>query len=93
MDISLTDALREFVQAKVQSGEFSSEGAVVEAALRRLQDREPSALASLIDHEFVEFCDREGDERVTLVEVLQATSGIPGSLAESIIEDERADRF
>jgi Arc/MetJ-type ribon-helix-helix transcriptional regulator len=78
---------------KVRSGEFPSEGAVVEAALRRLRDQEAPALDNLIDHEFVEFCGREGDDTVTLDEVLRATSTIPGSMAQAIIEEERADRF
>ena len=52
-----------------------------------------SDLDELIDLEFEAFCAREGDESVTLEEVLKATSSIPGSMAEAIIEDERADRF
>jgi putative addiction module CopG family antidote len=93
MNVSLTNDLKNFVRKKVQSGVFPSEGAVVEAALRRLQDQEAPALDNLIDHEFVEFCGREGDDSVTLDEVLRATSTIPGSMAQAIIEEERADRF
>jgi putative addiction module CopG family antidote len=93
MNIALTNDLKNFVRRKVQSGEFPSEEAVVEAALKRLQDQESPALDGLIDHEFVEFCDREGDDSVTLDEVLRATSTIPGSMAQVIIEEERADRF
>jgi putative addiction module CopG family antidote len=93
MEVSLTETLKEFVRTKVQSGEFSSEEAVVEAALRRLQDLESPALDGLIDHEFVAFCDREGDENVTLEEVLRATSEIPGSMAQFLIDEERAERF
>lgn len=51
------------------------------------------ALDDLIDHEFVAYCTREGDERVTLEEVLEATSKIEDSMARVIIEEERADRF
>jgi putative addiction module CopG family antidote len=94
MNVSLTHDLKNFVRKKVQSGEFPSEEAVVEAALKSLQDQEaPAALDNLIDHEFVEFCGREGDDTVTLDEVLKATSTIPGSMAQAIIEEERADRF
>ena len=50
-------------------------------------------LEELIDLEFEAFCAREGDEDVTLDEVRKATESIPGSMAEAIIEDERADRF
>ncbi len=52
-----------------------------------------SALEELLDLEFEAFCAREGNENVTLEEVRKATSSIPGSMAEAIIEDERADRF
>jgi putative addiction module CopG family antidote len=93
MGISLTNDMKNFVREKVQSGEFPSEEAVVEAALKRLQGQEAPPLDDLIDHEFVAFCAREGDDRVTLDEVLRATSTIPGSMAEAIIEEGRADRF
>jgi Arc/MetJ-type ribon-helix-helix transcriptional regulator len=86
-------SVKDFVRKKVQSGEFPSEEAVVEEALKRLQDQESPAVDGLIDHEFVEFCGREGDDTVTLDEVLRATSKIPGSMAQAIIEEERADRF
>jgi hypothetical protein len=52
-----------------------------------------STLEDLIDLEFEAFCAREGDENVTLEEVRRATASIPGSMAEAIIEEERADRF
>ncbi len=94
MNVSLTNDIKDFVRKKVRSGEFPSEEAVVEEALKCLQGQEAPALDDgLIDHEFVEFCDREGDESITLDEVLKATSTIPGSLAQAIIEEERADRF
>ncbi len=93
MNVSLTNDMKNFVRKKVLSGEFPSEEAVVDAALRRLQEQEALALEGLIDQEFVAFCDREGDETVTLDDVLRATSKIPGSMAQVIIEEERADRF
>jgi putative addiction module CopG family antidote len=93
MNVSLPHDLESFVRRKVQSGEFPSDEAVVRAALKRLQECETQPLQSIIDHEFVEFCDREGDDNVTLDEVLRATSTIPGSMAQVIIEEERADRF
>jgi hypothetical protein len=46
-----------------------------------------------IDHEFVAYCEREGDESVTLEDVLEATSKIKDSMARVIIEEERAERF
>lgn len=57
-----------------------------------LLDARP-VLDEFIDLEFEAFCAREGDESVTLGEVLKATASIPGSMAESIAEDERAERF
>jgi putative addiction module CopG family antidote len=93
MNISLTNDLKDFVREKVESGEFPSEEAVIEAALRNLREQEMPALEDFIDHEFVESCEREGDDSVTLEEALRATSTIPDSMAESLIEEERADRF
>lgn len=55
--------------------------------------RQGSVLEELIDLEFEEFCAREGNENVTLEEVRKATASIPGSMAEAIIEEERAERF
>ena len=50
-------------------------------------------LEDLIDLDFEDYCAREGDDRVSLEEVLRATAKIPGSVAETIAEEERADRF
>jgi hypothetical protein len=55
--------------------------------------RAGSVLDELIDLEFEAFCAREGDEDITLDAAREATAGIPGSMAEAIVEDERADRF
>jgi Arc/MetJ-type ribon-helix-helix transcriptional regulator len=93
MSLPIANDLKDFVRKKVQSGQFPSEEAVVEAALKRLREEEASGLEELIDREFVEFCTREGDDRVTLEEVLGATAKIPGPMAQVIIEEERADRF
>jgi Arc/MetJ-type ribon-helix-helix transcriptional regulator len=93
MDTPLKNDLKDFVRKKVQSGQFPSEEAVVEAALKRFQEEEAPGPEGLVDHEFVEFCAREGDDRVLLEEVLEATSKIPGSMARAIIEEERADRI
>jgi putative addiction module CopG family antidote len=99
MNISLTDELKDFVQRKIENGQYPSEKAVIEAALKRLRDQEDEnrsnvpTLDDLIDHEFVEYCAREGDDGVTLDEVLEATSTIKDSMARVIIEEERAERF
>jgi putative addiction module CopG family antidote len=99
MTVSLTDELKDFVKRKIESGQYPSEEAVIEAALKRLKDQEDisqkavQSLDDLIDHEFVEFCAREADDGVTLNEVLEATSTIKDSMARVIIEEERAERF
>jgi Arc/MetJ-type ribon-helix-helix transcriptional regulator len=93
MNVFLSNDLKMFIRKKVESGEFPSEQAVVEAALKRFKNQEPASLESLIDQDFVEFCGREGDNAVTLDEVLWATSTIPGSMSQAIIEEERADRI
>ena len=60
MNVSLTDELKEFIQKKIESGQYRSEEAVIEAALERLRDQEDGArktvptLDELIDQEFVE---------------------------------------
>ena len=99
MNVSLTDELKDFVQKKIETGQYPSEEAVIEAALKRLRDQEYEkgktvpTLDDLIDHEFVEYCARENDDDVTLQEVLEGTSSIKDSMARVIIEEERADRF
>ncbi len=99
MNVSLTDELKDFVQKEIETGQYPSEEAVIEAALKRLRDQEYEkgktvpTLDDLIDHEFVEYCARENDDDVTLEEVLEGTSSIKDSMARVIIEEERADRF
>ena len=99
MNVSLTDELKDFVQKMLETGQYSSEEAVIEAALKRLRDQEYEkgktvpTLDDLIDHEFVEYCARENDDDVTSEEVLEGTSSIKDSMARVIIEEERADRF
>jgi Arc/MetJ-type ribon-helix-helix transcriptional regulator len=87
-----------FVQRKVKNGQYPSEEAVIEAALRQLRDQDEQrktvpTLDDLIDHEFVEYCARQAGDGVTLDEVLEVTSTISDSMARVIIEEERADRF
>ena len=99
MNVALTDEMRDFVQKKVENGQYPSEEAVIEAALQRLRDQEdPKAnpaptLDELIDHDFVDYCVREADDGANLDDVLRATSTIEGSMARVIIDEERADRF
>jgi putative addiction module CopG family antidote len=99
MTVSLTDELKDFVKKKIESGQYPSEEAVIEAALKRLRDQEDesrrtmSTVDDLIHHDFVEYCAREADDGVTLDEVLEATSTIKDSMARVIIEEERAERF
>lgn len=62
-----------------------------EAREQPLQTR--PALEDLLDLEFEAYCAREGDENVTLEEVQKATASIPGSMAQAVIDEERAERF
>jgi hypothetical protein len=94
MNLPLNPEWKHWVEQKVESGQYSSEEAVMVAALNALKGQESTpALEDLIDLDFEEFCAREGDESISLEEVLEATAGIPGSMAQAIIEDERAERF
>lgn len=93
MDFTLDRKLEQFVRDKVRSGQFGSEVAVIEAALVRLLSEESPGLEAMIDQEFEAYCVREGDDRISLEEVLAATARIPGSMAQAIIDEERADRF
>ncbi len=98
MTVSLTDELKDFVKKKIESGQYPSEEALIEAALKRLKDQEDmsekpvQSLDDLVDHEFVEYCAREADDGVTLDEVLESTSTIKDSMARVIVEEERAER-
>ncbi len=93
MDVPLNSDLTEFIRNEVRSGRYASEEAVVEAALESFRDHEAPSPDALIDHEFVAYCAREGDDRITIEDVLRGTSTIPGSMAQAIIDEERADRI
>lgn len=101
MNIPLTEDLKDFVRRKVESGQFPSEDAVLQEALRRFrrEDRESEtaeekpSLGDLIDHEAIAYCEREADDSITLEEVRAATAKIKDSMARVVIEDERAERF
>jgi putative addiction module CopG family antidote len=104
MNVSLTNGLRNFVRQKVESGEFPSEEAVLQEAVRRFQqedqdgcragDAEKAMPVDLIDWEAIESCAREveGKDVPSIEEVRQMLSKIPGSMAQAVIE-EREDRF
>jgi Arc/MetJ-type ribon-helix-helix transcriptional regulator len=103
MTISLTDDLKDFVQKKVASGDFPTEEAVLQEAVRRFRqddehgcrasNHESATLEDLIDYEAIASCEKEADDSITLAEVLAATSTIKDSMARVIIEEERAERF
>src|SRR4051794_21321733 len=103
MNVSLTNDLRNFVRQKVENGEFLSEEAVLQEAVRRFRQQEQNVgppddtkkatPEDLIDHEFIAYCTREADDTVSLEEILQATSKIKDSMARVIIEEKRAERF
>jgi putative addiction module CopG family antidote len=104
MNVSLTDDLREFVRQKVDSGQFPSEEAVLQEAVRRFRqadqngdgtdDVDQAAPDDLIDHEAIAYCARqvEGKDVPSIEEVRRVLSKIPGSMARAVIE-ERENRF
>jgi putative addiction module CopG family antidote len=104
MNVSLTDDLQNFIRQKVESGEFLSEEAVLQEAVRRLQqedqngcragDTEKAMPEDLTDWEAIESCahEVEGKDVPSIEEVRQMLSKISGSMARAVIE-EREDRF
>src|SRR4051794_12311351 len=97
MNVSLTDDLRDFVRKKVENGQFPSEEAVLQEALRRFRqaDRdegvagEQLTLEDLIDYDAIESCTREveGKDVPSIEEVRAALSKIRGSMAQVVIEE------
>jgi Arc/MetJ-type ribon-helix-helix transcriptional regulator len=104
MNVSLTNDLRDFVRQKVTSGEFPSEEAVLQEAVRRFRqedlnrcradDAGKGALEDLIDYEAIAYCAREveGKDVPSIEEVRRMLSKIPGSMGQAVVE-ERQNRF
>jgi predicted DNA-binding antitoxin AbrB/MazE fold protein len=55
-------------------------------------DDDLSDIDDLLDHEFMEECRRKQGKALPIEEIRRRLSAIPGSLADSIIQD-REDRF
>jgi len=97
MNVSLSNDLRDFVRKKVKSGDFPSEEAVLQEAVRRFQqDDQPGpgsdekAMAEdLIDYEAISYCAREleGKDVPSIDEVRRFLAKIPGSMAQAVIEE------
>ena len=98
MNVSLTDELRDFVRRKVEDGEYPSELAVIEAALKRFREQDKRRgtqcrqSTTLSTTSLSNIALREGDEEVTLDEVLRGDVDDQRLDGRVIIEDERADR-
>jgi putative addiction module CopG family antidote len=104
MNVSLTNDLRNFVRQKVKSGEYPSEEAVLQEAVRRFRQEDQNGgyagedkkatPENLIDYEAIESCAREveGKDVPSIEEVRRMLAKIPGSMAQAVIE-EREDRF
>ena len=86
-ELTLEEALARWADENAPAAERVTTGPAV-----RGTEPNPS-LEELIDLEFEAFCAREGDDAISLEAVRAATAKVPGSMAEAIIEDERADRF
>jgi Arc/MetJ-type ribon-helix-helix transcriptional regulator len=104
VNVSLTEDLRDFVRQKVESGQFPSEDAVLQEAVRRFRqedqygcrpdDGKRSMPEHLIDYEAIAYCAREieGKDVPSIEEVRRILAKVPGSMAQAVIE-EREDRF
>ena len=97
MNVSLSNDLRDFVRKKVKSGDFPSEEAVLQEAVRRFQqDDQPgpgsdekAVAEDLIDYEAIKYCAREleGKDVPSIEEVRRFLAKIPGSMAQAVIEE------
>jgi len=97
MNVSLSNDLRDFVRKKVESGDFPSEEAVLQEAVRRFQqDDQPgpgsdekAVAEDLIDYEAIKYCAREleGKDVPSIDEVRRFLAKIPGSMAQAVIEE------
>jgi len=100
MNVSLSNDLRDFVRKKVESGDFPSEEAVLQEAVRRFQqDDQPgpgsdekAVAEDLIDYEAIKYCAREleGKDVPSIDEVRRFLAKIPGSMAQAVIEEREA---
>jgi len=100
MNVSLSNDLRDFVRKKVKSGDFPSEEAVLQEAVRRFQqDDQPgpgsdekAVAEDLIDYEAIKYCAREleGKDVPSIDEVRRFLAKIPGSMAQAVIEEREA---
>jgi Arc/MetJ-type ribon-helix-helix transcriptional regulator len=101
MNVTLSKDLCDFVREKVDRGQFPSEEAVLQEAVRRFRQEEESARVAvenpissdLVDDEAIEYCTRavNGKEVPSIEDVRVMLSKIPGSMAQAVI-DERASR-
>jgi Arc/MetJ-type ribon-helix-helix transcriptional regulator len=97
MNVSLSNDLRDFVRKKVESGDFASEEAVLQEAVRRFQQGdqpgpgsdEKAMAEDLIDYEAIKYCAREleGKDVPSIDEVRRFLAKIPGSMAQAVIEE------
>ena len=97
MNVSLSNDLRDFVRKKVKSGDFPSEEAVLQEAVRRFQQDdqlgpgsdEKAMAEDLIDYEAIKYCAREleGKDVPSIEEVRRFLAKIPGSMAQAVIEE------
>ena len=98
MNNTRSHEVEKLVKEKVEGGEYKSADAFFEQAARQaLQEGKDSAETSgsapsyddvedlLVDQRTLGYYSRDADDRVTLDEVRQILSEIPGSLADDII--------
>jgi Arc/MetJ-type ribon-helix-helix transcriptional regulator len=102
MNIPPATEFLDFLREKVQSGEYPSEEAVWQEAMRRFRHSEEARSAAdeealptdPIDYGAIAYCEGqiEGQEVPSIEEVRQILSKIPGSLSDAV-SAEREDRF
>ena len=97
MNVTLTDEFRDFVRQKVESGEFPTEEAVLQEALRRFRRAEDPecaadeefASADPIDYDAIAYCCVKPRARTCLRSRRSAgiLSKVPGSMAQAVAEE------
>ncbi len=100
MSITLSPEIEQLIKKKVEGGEYQSADAFFEYAARQalLKGKDSAENRGsapsyddvedlLVDQRMLDYYSRDADDRVTLDEVRQILSEIPGSLADDILVD------
>ena len=77
-NVNLTDALDQFVSAKVESGRYENASEVVRAGLRALQEREQAHA------EYIAYLRNEAENGFAELERGEGIRGTPGEIMASV---------